>query len=329
MTARLDGKIALVTGAGGDVGRAVVTLMIARGARVIGLDIDAAALAAVGAILPNEAAWWPLTADVTKEQDVAEAVAATITEFGRADILINNAGVEGGALSAWRLSTEVARADFDHVFAVNVTGTFLCMKYVIPEMVKAGGGSIVNVSSIAGLRPPAGQIAYAASKAAVVGMTRTAALEWSERGVRVNCIAPGSLQGRMMEAIAEQMAEQLGQEPAGLRDRLIPMGRWGHAAEVAEVVAFVASDDARFYHRGDLSDRRRNGGMTRDAAGSFAGKVALITGAAGDVGAAAGAAFCRTGRRGCCGRSQCTGVGQPPRRDAGRCGPSDGGLKRD
>lgn len=182
-----------------------------------------------------------------READVAAYVGRARTEFGRVDILFNNAGVAGAPESAWRLTPEVAKADFEQVFAVNVTGVFLGMKHAIPAMLETGGGSIVNVASVAALRPGPGQIAYAASKAAVVGMTRTAALEWGERNIRANCICPGPLEGRMMEEIAAGMASRReGGEPPGLRGGMIPLARWGRPEEVAGLAVFLASDLAAF-----------------------------------------------------------------------------------
>jgi len=242
----LDGKTAVVTGAAGDIGREAVALMLARGARVAAVDHDAGALERLADRLGRTDRLVLITADVTREAAVAECYAEVDAAFGRLDVLFNNAGVEGGPGSAWRFTPEVSREDFDHTFAVNVTGVFLNMKHAFPRMRASGGGSIVNTSSVAGLRPGPGQIAYSASKAAVVGMTRTAALEWGEHGVRVNCVNPGPLEGRMMESIAAGMTARAGAEPPGLRGAMIPLGRWGRPAEVAELVCFLASDEARF-----------------------------------------------------------------------------------
>ncbi len=244
MFARLDGKVALVTGAGGDLGAETVRLMLERGAAVVGVDRSPEALGRVKSTLPADAPWLEVEADVVEEEQVADAVARAHAAFGRIDVLFNNAGVEGGPASAWRPTSELARVDFDHVFAVNVTGVFLCMKHTLPVMVAGGGGAIVNVASVAALRPGPGQMAYAASKAAVIGMTRTAALEWGEHGVRANCIAPGPLEGRMMESIAAGMVAARGAEPPGLRGAMIPMRRWGRPREVAGQVAYIASKHA-------------------------------------------------------------------------------------
>lgn len=246
MTTRLDGKVALVTGAGGDIGSETVALFLERGAAVFGTALSEAGIARLIARTGPHERLATGCADVSREADVKAMVAAAQARFGRIDILFNNAGIEGGPTSAWKLSAEMSQADFDLVFAVNVSGVFLCMKHVIPLMAKQGSGSIVNMSSVAGIRPAAGQIAYAASKAAVIGMTRTAALEWGEAGVRVNCVNPGPIEGRMMEAIASGIVASRGAEPPGLRTTLVPLGRWGRVGEVAAVVAFLASDRARF-----------------------------------------------------------------------------------
>lgn len=247
MKARLDGKVAIVTGAAGDIGSETVALMLARGASVVGVDADAAALARLRATVGSAAAFLAVQADVTQEPAVAGYVEAALSAFGRVDVLFNNAGVAGGPSAAWRLTPEVTKADFQAIFAVNVTGVFLGMKHAIPAMLATGGGSIVNTSSVAGLRPGPGQIAYSASKAAVIGMTRTAALEWGEKGIRVNCVNPGPLEGRMMEEIAAGMATwRAGAEPPGLRGPMIPLDRWGLASEVAGLVVFLASDQAAF-----------------------------------------------------------------------------------
>lgn len=246
MSPSLVGKIAVVTGAAGDVGSAAVELMLARGARVVAVDRDEGGLQRLSDHAKRPADLITVTADVTREAEVAAYFAQAVDAFGRVDILFNNAGIEGGPQSAWLPTPEVSREDFDRTFAVNVTGVFLNMKHVIPVMVAGGGGVIVNTSSVDGLKPGPGQVAYAASKAAVIGMTRTAALEWGERGVRVNCVNPGPLEGRMMDSIAADMVARRGGEPPGLRDAMIPLGRWGRPAEVAAVVCFLVSDEASF-----------------------------------------------------------------------------------
>lgn len=247
MKARLDGKVAIVTGAAGDLGEACVALMLERGARVVAADVDGERLARLAARSTAPDRLRSLAADVTSEADVAALVEQTLAAFGRLDVLFNNAGGAGGEQAAWRLTPQVAKADFEAIFAVNVRGVFLGMKHAIPAMLETGGGSIVNTASVAATRPAAGQLAYSASKAAVVGMTRTAALEWGERNIRVNCVNPGPLEGRMMEEIALGMeTRRPGGEPPGLRGGMIPLGRWGQVREVAGLVVFLASDEASF-----------------------------------------------------------------------------------
>ena len=244
MSARLDGKVALVTGVAGDLGSVTAAKMIRAGARVAGVDRDVVALEALARELGAGGDFLPLAGDVTDEASVAAYVGETLARFGRIDVLFNNAGTAGGDDAAWAPIPAVGRQDFERVFDVNVVGVFLNMKHVLPAM--GAGGSIINVSSIAGLRPPAGQVAYAASKAAVIGMTTTAALEAGERGVRVNCINPGPLEGRMMEEIAGGLARARDGEPPGFRGAMVPDGRWGRPDEVAELVLFLASDAASF-----------------------------------------------------------------------------------
>ena len=244
---RLDGKVALVTGAGGELGAATARLMVARGARVVAVDRDRASLdrlvAAVGA------AGVPVTilADVTREADVAGYVAETLGRMGRVDIFFNNAGIEGPV----RPIAEYPLEDFERVMAVNVVGVFLGLKHVIPAMARTGGGAIINASSVAGLTGTPGICAYNASKHAVIGLTRSAAAEWAGRGIRINSINPGPIASRMMRSL------EVGLSPDGepgadkMHDAfqaLIPAGRYGTPEEVAALVAFLACDDARYMH---------------------------------------------------------------------------------
>ena len=245
MSYALDGKGVLITGVAGDLGRAVAARLLRAGARVAGVDCDVGALERVAKELGAGEAFIPLEGDVTDEDQVAAYVAQAVARLGRINVLFNNAGVAGGESAAWAAIPTVSRESFEQVFAVNVIGVFLNLKHVLPVM--ARGASIINVSSIAGLRPPPGQVAYAASKAAVIGMTTTAAQEAGEQGVRVNCINPGPLEGRMMEEIVGGARRARGgAEPPAVRGAGIPAGRWGRVEEVAELVLFLASDASSF-----------------------------------------------------------------------------------
>jgi 3alpha(or 20beta)-hydroxysteroid dehydrogenase len=185
---RLDGKVVVITGAGGGVGAEGAAIMAGRGALVVAVDADTASLARLGERLAPEARWLSVAADASDEGAVADYIARAVAAFGRIDILFNAAGTSAdeGPIA------EIGADDFRRVFAASATAVFLGMKHVIPVMVEGGGGAIVNLSSMAGERPGAGQAALAAASAAVMGMTRTAALEWgAEARIRVNCVNPG------------------------------------------------------------------------------------------------------------------------------------------
>jgi NAD(P)-dependent dehydrogenase (short-subunit alcohol dehydrogenase family) len=239
---RLDGKVALITGAGGEIGRATARLMAARGARIVAVDRDSAALEALGADL-GDALVSALAADVTDEEAVRGYVAAAKAAAGRIDVFFNNAGIEGPV----HRITEFPLDDFQRVLAVNVTGVFLGMKHVIPVMLESGG-SIINTSSTAGLRGTGGLCAYVASKHAVIGLTRSAAAEWAEHGIRINCINPGPIEGRMIQSIEQGLEPGNSGTVAAAIAAANPARRYGLPEEVATLVAFLASDDARYIH---------------------------------------------------------------------------------
>lgn len=251
----LEGKIALITGAAGALGLAAVRLLSERGARIAATDIAGADFAPLRAALPDTARLLIVEADVTDEASFAACVAATVEAYGTIDIFFNNAGIEGVVAPIPEFPLDAFRKVMD----VNVVGVFLGMKLVIPVMAKAGRGSIINSSSVAGLTGSPGLCAYIASKHAVLGLTRTAAVEWGSRGIRVNCINPGPIESRMMASIEKGASPDA---PDAVHDtfaRTIPMKRYGTPEEVAGVVAFLASDDSAYvngaYHAID-------GGMT-------------------------------------------------------------------
>lgn len=238
---RLDGKIALVTGAAGVIGTETIKLLAQRGARIAAVDRDADQLALAIAQLPTAAQALAVTADVTDEDQVAAFVASTVQRFGTIDVFFNNAGIEGAIGPIVKASVENLR----RVLEVNVVGVFLGMKHVLPVMLKQNKGAIINTASIAGLIGSADVAAYSASKHAVIGLTKSAALECAGTDVRVNCVCPGLIDSRMLSAIVDGRNGGTPVPADRVVDR-IPARRLGLAREVAPVVAFLASDDASY-----------------------------------------------------------------------------------
>jgi NAD(P)-dependent dehydrogenase (short-subunit alcohol dehydrogenase family) len=180
-------------------------------------------------------------ADVTKAAEVEALVAVAVDRFGRLDCACNNAGIEGRVVSI----ADQREDDFDRVMAVNVKGTFLCLKYEIAHMLERGGGAIVNLASVAGLIGFAGLGPYVASKHAINGLTKNAALEYAKRGVRVNSICPGGIETRMLDSLASQASGgQL--RTREMMDPLHPMGRIGTPDEVAELIVWLCSARSAF-----------------------------------------------------------------------------------
>ena len=236
---QFDGRTAVVTGGAGQIGRATALRLAAGGARVLVVDLNEAGIAAtVAAIAAAGGTAQGAVADVTSSQSVAGyAQVAAGFGGGHIDLFFNNAGIEGLIAQVQDYPEE----EFDRVMAVNVRGVFLGLKHVLPLMRE--GGAVVNTSSTAGVIGAPGLVAYVASKHAVIGITRTAALECAPRGIRVNAVCPGPIEGRMMTSI---------EDGTGLPDAhqrfvaTIAMGRFGRFVEVAATVAFLLSPDAGF-----------------------------------------------------------------------------------
>jgi len=234
---RLANKLAMITGAGSGIGRATAKIFASEGARIAAVDIaeDAAAQTArdINAAGGQAIA---LGCDISRATEVQAMVAAAIERLGVPDVLFNNAGIEGESAFLADMSEEA----FDKVIAVNLRGVFLGMKYVLPHMVRNGGGTIVNTASVAAMVAVRGAVAYCAAKAAVVAMTRVAALEYARYNIRVNCICPGVIGTEMMHRIANgELA------PEAVR-RVSKLGRVGKPEEIAKMALFLASDESSF-----------------------------------------------------------------------------------
>jgi NAD(P)-dependent dehydrogenase (short-subunit alcohol dehydrogenase family) len=239
---RLIGKVAIITGASGGIGSATAAKMLSEGAQLMLAGRDKSRLEAVVARLGGGAAVDMTIGNPAEEADVEALIAATKSRFGKVDILFANAGAEGTVAPLTSISVE----EFDHVQQVNVRGTWLAIKHVAPAMIEVGGGAIICTSSVAGSVGVAGLAAYAASKHAINGLVHVAALELGKLGVRVNSVAPAPIDNAMMDSIEKQASPD---DPSLARQgfsALIAMGRYGTNEEVANMVAFLASDEAKY-----------------------------------------------------------------------------------
>lgn len=234
---RLDGRVAVITGAASGIGAATAQRFAAEGASIAGLDLAGPSpeiVAGLEASAP-EVAYWPL--DVRDEAQIEARVADVVERFGRIDVLLNAAGVaSAGSVD------QVPEDEWDRVLDINLKGTYLVAKHVVPHMVSAGAGAIINIASIEGLVGFQGQAAYNASKGAVVVLTRNMAADYGRQGVRVNCLCPGLIETPMTAPL---------QDPAlaTIKDWFVDqhlLGRAGRPDEVAAAALFLASDDASF-----------------------------------------------------------------------------------
>ncbi|MDH4363241.1 MAG: SDR family oxidoreductase [Acidimicrobiia bacterium] len=236
MPGRLEGKVALITGGARGQGAEEGRLFAAEGATVVLTDVLDDEGTATAAGIGSAASYRHL--DVRSESEWEAVVDAVVTEHGRLDVLVNNAGID-----LVRKLDATTLEEFERVVSINLTGTFLGMRTAARAMTKAGtGGSIVNISSVAGLQAVANHGAYSSTKFAVTGLTRTAALEWGRHGIRVNSVHPGLIETPMtagMRAFTDATVR-------AKAERNIPLGRMGQSADIANMVLFLASDDSSY-----------------------------------------------------------------------------------
>ncbi len=239
---RLENKVAIITGGGGGIGMATAVRFVEEGARVLLVDHNEQALEKAVRSMVNKKAVSYVVADVTQPDQVQNYVLKTMDRYGRIDVFINNAGIEDD----FSPIAEHSIATFDKVMAVNVKGVWLGLKYVIPEMEKQGGGSIVITSSTSGVSGAPGLSAYVASKHAVIGIMRSVAAEYADAGIRINTINPGVTETLMMRALEKKT---LPDDPEQARkDFAAPslLKRYATPEEIARFMLFLASDESSY-----------------------------------------------------------------------------------
>ena len=230
----LDGKVAIITGAAGGIGGATARLFLDLGAKVMASDRNLPDIVGDNCEV--------LAGDCSDEGVVEALVAATLDRFGKLDIMVANAGIEGVSKPVDQLSV----GEFEQVLRVNVIGVWLAIKHAASALKAAGGGAIVATSSVAGAIGFPGMAAYTASKHAVLGVVKTAAQELAPAHIRVNAVAPGPIDNRMMQSLGDQLGAD---DPAAFRTFLesrVPMARYGTNEEIAQLIAFLASDAASY-----------------------------------------------------------------------------------
>lgn len=234
---RLEGKVAVITGGTGGIGKVTAERFLKEGAKVVLVDLMEDALSEARDSLSPFGEVLTVQADVTQESEVKNYVDKTMEAYGKIDVFFNNAGIEGKVAPVQDQKVE----DLDKVLAVNVRGVFLGLKYVVPVMKEQGSGSIINMSSVAGLEGSPGVTPYIASKHAVVGLTKATALEVAGDNVRVNSVHPSPVNTRMMRSLEEGMET----DEAALA-KTIPLGRYGESEDIANLVLFLSSDESSF-----------------------------------------------------------------------------------
>jgi 3-oxoacyl-[acyl-carrier protein] reductase len=244
---RLSEKVCLITGGAAGIGRATAEKFVKEGAKVVICDLDAEMGQAVADQLGSGTLFYKV--NVTDRAEVQAWVDDVIEKFGQVDVLINNAGITRDSLFVkykdGALLSQMSESDFDLVLDVNLKGTFNCAQAVTPQMIKQGGGVIVNASSIVGLYGNFGQTNYAATKFGVIGMTKTWSRELGRFNIRVNAVCPGFILTEMVKKMPEKILEGLAAKT--------PLGRMGQPEDVANLYAWLASDEAAYIHGTSIS----------------------------------------------------------------------------
>jgi len=235
----LENKVVIITGAGSGIGAATATLLAEYGAKVIVSDLNMeSAQGVVDGIKKAGGTSFAVQANVTKFEEVEALVSKAVNEYGQLDVMVNNAGIGG---KNQKKTADHTHEDWHNVIAVNQTGVFYCMQVALQQMMEQGYGNIVNVASLAGLKPSGYNLSYSASKYAVVGMTKSAALEYGRKNIRINAVCPGYTNSALLDQLLSSRPDM-----GDTLKRLIPMDRFGEAAEIAEAIAWLASDNSKY-----------------------------------------------------------------------------------
>lgn len=235
----LENKVVVITGAGSGIGKACAALFVKNGSTVVVADIDLVTAKETAEELAAQGGkTLAIKMDVTNYEEVEKSLQQVVDSYGQIDIMVNNAGI----MNQLRAPTaDHTFEDWDRVIAINQTGVFYCLRASLKHMMDQGHGSIVNIASLAGLKASGHNLAYSASKFAVVGMTKSAAMEYAPHNIRINAVCPSYTQTPMLDAVVEK---QPGIDKKLLR--FVPMGRFAEADEIADAVVWLASDQSKF-----------------------------------------------------------------------------------